>query len=207
MNATRSPSRPRALGLALGAVLIFQASAALAQLSSPLGPATAKTGPPKTTTAPPAAAPAQNLSPAGVDPTGRSGPAVHSPLSAFAPLPVRADVVAWSLLSTVSTRNQNNRILPVFPLSVMALNQRRQKVQGFMLPLDPGESQTHFLLSQVPLTCSFCTPGGPESKIEVRTKTPIKYGFDVVVVEGKFNVLADDPQGLYYRVTEATAAR
>jgi hypothetical protein len=29
----------------------------------------------------------------------------------------------------------------------------------------------------------------------------------VVVVEGKFNVLADDPYGLYYRVTDAVAVK
>jgi uncharacterized protein len=115
--------------------------------------------------------------------------------------------VAWSLPTTVKTRNEKNRVLPVFSLPVMALNQKQQRVQGFMMPLDPGESQTHFLLSQVPLTCSFCVPGGPESMIEVRTKTPVKYGFDVVVVEGKFNVLTDDPHGLYYRLTEAAAVR
>ena len=32
-----------------------------------------------------------------------------------------------------------------------------------MMPLEPGEKQSHFLLSAVPLTCSFCTPGGPET--------------------------------------------
>jgi uncharacterized protein len=39
--------------------------------------------------------------------------------------------------------------------------------------------------------------------IEVRTKTPIKYTLEPVVVEGKFAVLTDDQYGLYYRVTDA----
>jgi hypothetical protein len=58
--------------------------------------------------------------------------------------------------------------------NVLALNDKPQRVQGFMMPLDPGEKQKHFLLTSVPLTCSFCTPGGPESMVEVFTKTPIK---------------------------------
>jgi uncharacterized protein len=75
------------------------------------------------------------------------------------------------------------------------------------MPLQPGERQTHFLLSQVPLTCGFCTPGGPESMVEVRSSKPVKYGYDVVVVEGTFRVLQDDPYGLFYRMTEAVQVK
>jgi hypothetical protein len=76
-----------------------------------------------------------------------------------------------------------------------------------MMPLEPGERQRHFLLSSVPLSCSFCVPGGPESMVEVKTRTPVKYSLEPVVVEGKFAVLADDPYGLYYRITEAVAVK
>ena len=61
--------------------------------------------------------------------------------------------------------------------------------------------------SSVPLTCSFCVPGGPESMVEVKTKTPVKYSMEPVVVEGKFLVLLDDPYGLYYRVTDAVSVK
>jgi len=90
---------------------------------------------------------------------------------------------------------------------VQALDDRMQRVQGFMMPLEPGERQKHFLLTSVPLTCSFCTPGGPESMVEVKTKTPVKYTLEPVVVEGRFSVLADDSYGLYYRMTEAVAVK
>ena len=43
--------------------------------------------------------------------------------------------------------------------------------------------------------------------VEIKTKTPVKYSMDVVVVEGKFNVLNDDPYGLYYRITDAVAVK
>ena len=72
---------------------------------------------------------------------------------------------------------------------------------------DPGEKQTHFLLTSVPLTCSFCTPGGPESMVEVKTKIPVKYGLEPVVVEGKLAVLADDAYGLYYRIEEGAQVK
>ena len=136
-----------------------------------------------------------------------TGPGVHSPNSPFAPLAERSDVVPWSLLTDVKTRVEKNRLLPQFNLTQMALNQKSQRVQGFMMPLEPGEKQKHFLLTSVPLTCSFCTPGGPESMVEVKTKTPVKYSLEPVVVEGRFLVLSDDSFGLYYRITDAVSVK
>jgi uncharacterized protein len=136
-----------------------------------------------------------------------TGPGVHSPNSPFAPLPDRSDVVPWSLLTAVKTKTEKNKVLPSFEKPQLELNQKTQRVQGFMMPLEPGEKQTHFLLSSIPLTCAFCVPGGPESMVEVKTRTPVKYTLDPVTVEGKFAVLDDDPYGLYYRITEAVSIK
>lgn len=143
--------------------------------------------------------------PAGV--VAGSGPGVHSPNSPFAPLPPRADVVPWSLLTAVKMRDTRKGPRPVFNTEQLALHFRLQRVQGFMMPLEPGEKQKHFLLSSVPLTCSFCVPGGPESMVEVFTKTAVKYSLEPVAVEGKFAVLEDDPYGLYYRITDAVSVK
>jgi hypothetical protein len=136
-----------------------------------------------------------------------SGPGVHSPNSPFAPLPKRSDVVQWSLLTAVKTKTDKDKVVPVFGKEQLALNQKTQRIQGFMMPLEPGEKQTHFLLSSVPLTCAFCVPGGPESMVEVKTREPVKYTMEPVTVEGKFAVLNDDPYGLFYRVTEAVSVK
>jgi hypothetical protein len=136
-----------------------------------------------------------------------SGPGVHSPNSPFAPLPQRADVLPWSVLTDVKPHVVNKRLLPVFPATVQALNGKVQRVQGFMMPLEPGEKQKHFLLTSVPLSCSFCTPGGPESMVEVYIKSAVKYTMEPVVVEGKLAVLSDDPYGLYYRIKDSIAVR
>lgn len=135
------------------------------------------------------------------------GAGVHSPLSPFAPIKPRPDVVAWSVLTDVKTVLQNRRIVPVYPDLVKALDQKKIRLQGFMMPLGPGEQQRHFLLASVPLTCPFCTPGGPESMVEVRTMQPVKYSLEAVVVEGRFHVLENDPYGLYYRFTEAVGVK
>lgn len=136
-----------------------------------------------------------------------TGAGVHSPNSPFAPLTERADVLAWSMLTAVKTKVEKNRILPIFPSEIQALNKKTQRIQGFMMPLEPGEKQRHFLLASVPLSCGFCTPGGPESMVEVKTKTPVKYSLEAVVVEGQFAVLQDDPYGLYYRITDAVPVK
>jgi uncharacterized protein len=136
-----------------------------------------------------------------------TGAGVHSPNSPFKPLPDRADVLPWSVLTDVKTKNIKGNIVPVFNVQQMALNQHKQRVQGFMMPLDPGEKQTHFLLSAVPLNCGFCTPGGPESMIEIKSKTPVKYSMEPVVVEGNFQVLVNDPFGVYYKIADASPVK
>ncbi len=135
------------------------------------------------------------------------GAGVHGANSPFAPLAARSDVVAWSVLTAITTQTEKAKTWPVFGAAQLALHQKTQRVQGFMMPLSAGPTQRHFLLSSVPLSCGFCLPGGPESMVEVRTKTPIRYGLEPVVVEGRFHVLNDDKDGVYYRITEAVAIK
>lgn len=116
-------------------------------------------------------------------------------------------MVPWSVLSAVKTRAIKNRILPNFGQQQLALHQKTQRIQGFMVPLDAGKTQKHFLLTSVPLTCSFCLPGGPESMVEVKSKTPVKYSLEPVIVEGTFAVLNDDQYGLYYRMVDAFSVK
>jgi len=142
---------------------------------------------------------AQTLAP----PIAGQGPGFHDPRSPYKPLEERDGVLSWKLLSSVETRMEKNRLVPTYPAAVQALNERTVRVQGFMLPLEPGDKQRHFLISSVPTTCSFCVPAGPEGLIEVRSKTPVKYTLEPVLLEGKLAVLRDDPYGLFYRIADA----
>ena len=188
----------------LAGCLLFAGSAGAQILSLPIVPV-APAALASSTKTPPAGSEAAAIARLGA--FGGQGPGYHGANSPFPPLNVRDDVVPWSVLTAVKTKNEKNRILPVFNLGQMALNQRNQRIQGFMMPLEPGEKQNHFLLSSVPLTCAFCLPGGPESMVEVRTKTPVKYSMEPLVVEGRFLVLSDDAFGLYYRMTEASGVK
>ncbi|WP_422842701.1 DUF3299 domain-containing protein [Acidovorax sp. M2(2025)] len=136
-----------------------------------------------------------------------TGAGYHSPNSPIAPLPQRSDVVPWSVLADLSKKTTKNGILPVFSSAQKGMDKTVQRIQGFMVPLDAKPTQTHFILTSVPLTCSFCTPGGPESMVEVKAKTPVRYSLEPVVVEGQFAVLPNDPYGLYYRVVDAVPVK
>lgn len=138
---------------------------------------------------------AQHEPPPGADP------------SQFKPLPERKDIVSWKVLAQVELVKMKDRYVPQFAQSVASLDQKEVKVQGFMMPLQMGDKQTHFVLSAMPSTCSFCMPGGPEAMVEVKTKQPVKYTFDAVVVSGKLSVLKDDPTGVFYRITDAVQAK
>lgn len=115
--------------------------------------------------------------------------------------------VPWSVLSNVRLKTVGGRLMPDYPPAVRVFNAKDVKVQGFMIPLEPGDKQNHFLLTNVPTSCSFCMPAGPEGMIEVRAKTPVKYSMDPVTVEGKLAVLERDPTGMYYRLTAAQVAK
>ena len=138
---------------------------------------------------------AQHQPPPGVDP------------NQFKPLQDRNDVLSWKVLSQVELVKQKDRYVPQFSAAVAALDKKEVKVQGFMMPLQMGDKQSHFVLTAMPQTCAFCLPGGPESMVEVKSKTPVKYTFEPVVLTGKLVVLKDDPTGVFYRLTDAVPAK
>ena len=137
--------------------------------------------------------------------TPAASPGAMDP-SQFKPLPDRPDVVSWKLLAQVELVKMKDKFVPQFSSGVAALDKKEVKVQGFMMPLEMGDKQTHFILSAMPVSCAFCMPGGPEQLVEVRTNKPVKYTFDPVVLTGKLAVLKDDPTGVFYRLTDAQPA-
>jgi len=138
---------------------------------------------------------AQHQTPPGADP------------NQFKPLPERNDVVSWKTLSQVELVKQKDRYVPQFAAAVAALDKKEIKVQGFMMPLQVGDKQTHFVLTAMPQTCSFCMPGGPEAMVEVKSKSAVKYTFEPVVLTGELAVLKDDPTGVFYRLTDAVQSK
>jgi len=56
------------------------------------------------------------------------------------------------VLTDVKTKSVENRLLPAFPATVQALNDKPQRVQGFMMPLEPGraDKRTTFCSARCP---------------------------------------------------------
>ena len=122
-------------------------------------------------------------------------------------LPDRKDIVSWKLFAQVELVKVKDRFQPQFSSTVAALDAKEVKVQGFMMPLEMGDKQSHFILSATPVDCAFCMPGGPESLVEVKTRKPLAYGMEPIVLSGKLAVLKDDPSGVFYRLRDAVPAK
>ena len=149
---------------------------------------------------PPAAA-GRGAASGGNPPPPFGGHAGDQPLVS-PPLPQVAGTVPWDLLAQVKTVRVKDRFVPEFAPAVRKLDRQDVKIVGFMMPLQAGERQSHFLLTVTSQTCAFCLPAGPEGIVEVKARTPVKVTFDPIVVAGRLEVLRDDPLGVYYRISD-----
>jgi uncharacterized protein len=118
-------------------------------------------------------------------------------------LPEKQGVVSWKTLSKVEPIMKGDKMVPKFSEEVLGLDSKAVRIQGYVLPLDVDDEQHHFLLSAVPPSCPFCMPAGPDAIVEVVAKKAVAYGFEPVILSGKFAVLKNDPSGVLYRLTEA----
>ena len=137
--------------------------------------------------------------------TGVQAAPASEPPSFFAPLTEIPGVVSWKLLGQATTvKAKKGRMVPHYTPAISALDNTEVKVQGFMMPLEPGQKQKHFLLTVTSASCPFCLPAGPEGVVEINSRTPVKFSYAPFIVQGKLKLLASDPMGLYYRLTDAS---
>ncbi len=122
-------------------------------------------------------------------------------------LPDKTGVVSWKTLAKVEPVKQDTKIVPKFDPAITALDQTNVRLQGFMIPIDLGEQQRHFLISAVPPHCPFCLPAGPEAIVEVKAKESVLYSIEPIVLAGKLIVVRDDGEGILYRLVDATTVR
>jgi hypothetical protein len=118
-------------------------------------------------------------------------------------LPEREGVVSWKSFASVEQVTEGTQVVPRFSKEILNLDKRAVRIQGFILALEMGEQQKHFLVSAVPPHCPFCMPAGPDAIVEVFAKKPVRYSVDPIVVSGKLALLKNDPSGVLYRLIEA----
>lgn len=126
------------------------------------------------------------------------------------PAPTPKGGVAWSLLESTReiTRLDKGIIYskPVFPSEVKALAGKRIRVAGYMMALEKGPKQKHFVLLAYPPGCPFHFHALPNQFIEIYADTPVTLNEeDVTVVSGVLELLGHDERGIFYRMKQAKA--
>jgi hypothetical protein len=86
---------------------------------------------------------------------------------------------------------------------IKALDGKEVKIMGFIYPLKGGLSHERFLLTAWPPSCPFCLPAGPSQMVEVVCEEPVEFTEGAILMTGRFELLEDDPSGMYYRMHEA----
>jgi hypothetical protein len=117
--------------------------------------------------------------------------------------------VSWQLLESTkeTTRKAPDgyiRSKPVFPANVQALNGKKVRVAGFMMPLENASKQKHFVLMAYPPGCPFHTHALPNQFIEVKADQAFAVEIEqAIVVEGVLELTGQDESGIFYRMKAA----
>lgn len=119
--------------------------------------------------------------------------------------------VAWSVLEATKeiTRTGKDGFIyskPAFTPQVQALKGRTVKVSGYMMPLQNGKMQTHFVLLAYPPDCPFHLNPAPTQFIEVKTSKPVAVSSGVTTIQGSLQLLGEDEGGVFYRIYDGRPA-
>jgi hypothetical protein len=129
-------------------------------------------------------------------------PSVHNTL-----YKVPEGVVSWDTLADLDVKTEVTAPLRAtfttsYSEAIEALDGEQVKLMGFLFPLEGGLEHKRFLLTAWPPSCPFCLPAGPTHMVEVFCEEPVEFSEGAILMSGRFEVLHDDPSGLYYRLHE-----
>ena len=122
---------------------------------------------------------------------------------------VPEDTVSWDVLGTMDVKVEviaplRTQMTKNFTEEVRALDDQSVQIMGFLYPLKGGIAHEHFLLTAWPPSCPFCLPAGPTLMVDVQAAEPVEFSEGAILMAGKFDLLENDPSGMYYRLEEAT---
>jgi uncharacterized protein len=117
-------------------------------------------------------------------------------------------VVGWDTLGKLDVRTEviaplQARFHTDYSAEIKALDGQEVKLMGFIYPLEGGLEHRRFLLTAWPPSCPFCLPAGPSQMVEVLCEEPVAFTEGAILMAGKFELLEDDPSGMYYRMQGA----
>lgn len=116
--------------------------------------------------------------------------------------------IAWSLLESTKEITRTDakgyiRSKPIFPPGVQALDGKVVKVAGYMMPLQNGALQKHFVLLAYPPDCPFHLNPNPMQFIEVKSPAGLGFDYRVKVITGTLKLGGHDEGGIFYRIWDA----
>ncbi|MBC7168779.1 DUF3299 domain-containing protein [Phenylobacterium sp.] len=118
--------------------------------------------------------------------------------------------VSWATLESTKeiTRTGKDGYIyskPAFSPAVQALRGKTIKVSGYMMPLQNGKAQTHFVLLAYPPDCPFHLNPAAMQFIEVKTSRPVAFDYGVKTIEGTLQLAGEDEGGVFYRIYDGRA--
>ncbi len=126
---------------------------------------------------------------------------------AQAALPRSPDAI-WTILAATKIDIDPDKgiFTAAHPAEVKALAGKTMTIAGFTMPLDTDETSRHFLLTRNTPVCPFCPPGEPNEVIEVWSDEPVKLTYDLAAFTGRFELIDNGEQGLFFQLKNAAPA-
>ena len=94
---------------------------------------------------------------------------------------------------------------PSFSNNLKSFNGKKIKLKGYVIPLNEVSNPGTFMFSSLPFNvCYFCGAAGPETVVELQTKSKIDFTTKPIVIEGVLQLNATDPDHHIYIVKSAT---
>ena len=112
----------------------------------------------------------------------------------------------WGMLAKVGLRREDGKLVPQFLAPLPAMAGTPVVLYGYMTSQPGGGPQKRFLLSPRPIFCGECAPVGPEEIVEVVLDRTTPATNRPLAVRGKLALLQSAPDGLLYRLENASVA-
>ncbi len=116
----------------------------------------------------------------------------------------------WKTLSKISFTKTYDELLgfkvdvPVFASEVKKLDGKEITLRGYIIPVEGYRSHSEFIFSAFPYNmCFFCGGAGPETVMEVKSLTPVKYTTEPITLKGILHLNDSDVNRLMYGLEQA----
>lgn len=123
------------------------------------------------------------------------------------PAPTPPGATSWAALQDLELTERIDGDWIVYDAAfgdgVKALEGETIKINGFMMPLQNTERQTHFVLMAYPPSCPFHLAGGPSAFIEIKAAEGVPFSYDPILMEGTFQLEPNTDTGVLYRMVDA----